>query len=242
MTKEYLKERFATGEIPTGEDYDQLLDSYWHKTELGQVEEGDEQLVTGGQVFAAIKDFREELLEEMRRTIAEALPELLGEILAEYVTGNTLSQALNGTASQSWVTQKLAEKVDAEVLGDALAEKVNISDLTEQLAGKVDTSAMAEALAGKVGTSAMATALEQKADCSAVYTKAQIDNAMAARPTQTEMANELGTSMNDLPSNETIQQMRDKINDLVTRTNTLSHVACGSASMSTCPSDISQLT
>ena len=38
-TKNYLKGRFETGDIPTGADYEDWMDSYWHKSELGQVAE-----------------------------------------------------------------------------------------------------------------------------------------------------------------------------------------------------------
>lgn len=57
-SKEYLKSRFENGDYPTGEDYENLLDSFWHKSELGQVTEGEERPVSGVAVAAAMKGLR----------------------------------------------------------------------------------------------------------------------------------------------------------------------------------------
>lgn len=61
-SKEYLKSRFENGDYPTGEDYENLLDSFWHKSELGQVTEGEERPVSGVAVAAAMKEAVREAL------------------------------------------------------------------------------------------------------------------------------------------------------------------------------------
>ncbi len=102
-TKEYLKSQFETGDIPTGEDYENLIDSFWHKSELGQVAEGDARPVTGGDVQAAIAAA---ITAEVLRPIVESLlSEMLPALLSEFVTGTTLSSALNGVATQTWVAE-----------------------------------------------------------------------------------------------------------------------------------------
>lgn len=240
-TKNWLIERLSDGQTLTGAVLAELLDSYWHKSEMGQVAQGDARPVSGEAVKAALDSILQTLQQNMQQMIAEALPGLLQTALANHVTTEALNTALQNRATQTWVQQQLSDKVSQQAVLDSLAEKVGVSDLAD----KVTTAELTEALASKVGTTDLNQALAGKANATEVYTKTQIDAAMSARPTQTEAASETSTAINnavgDLPNNATIQQLRDKINALITRTNTLSHVACGSETMDYCMSDITQL-
>lgn len=237
-TKEWLKSQLEDGDILTAEVIREWLDSYWHKSEMGQVNSGDERPVSGRSVVLAIEEMRKTLEQKMRQVIADALPELLAATLQGYVTSEALNRVLQNIVTQTWVQQQLSDKVTQQSVTDALAEKVSVSALDD----KVTTAALEEALSSKVSTSEMNTALAEKADASAVYTKTQIDAVVAARPTQTEMAGEMSATVADLPNNAIIQQLTAVVNALVVRTNKLSHVACGSEEMNVCLSDISQIT
>ena len=241
-TKEYLKSQFETGDIPTGEDYENLIDSFWHKSELGQVAEGDARPVTGGDVQAAIAAAM--TAEVLRPIVASLLSEMLPALLSEFVTGTTLSSALNGVATQTWVQNQIADKVDTATMNTALTQKADLSGVYTKaeadnlLAAKAATEDVPD-ISGLVSQTALTEALALKADAASVYAKQQIDAAMAARPTQTESASETSTAINNavaaLPNNATISTLRTKINEVITRVNTLGHVACGSETMNSCP-------
>lgn len=246
-TKEWLKSRFETGDVPTQEDYERLLDSYWHKTEMGRVARGEGYPVSGEAVAEAIEQMHRDIEERMRRMIAEMLPELLREALAGsgYVTSDTVNRLMQGQATQGWVREQLNDFATKQAVTDSLAEKVSTTRMTELLADKVDTATLTDRLSKKVDVSTLTERLAVKADTTAVYTKAQIDAAMSARPTQTESASETSTAINnavaDLPNNAAISALRTKMNDVISRVNTLSHVACGSATMEYCPADMAEL-
>lgn len=240
-TKNWLIERLSDGQPLIGAVLAELIDSYWHKAEMGLVAQGDARPVSGEAVKAALDSMLQTLQQNMLQMITEALPGLLQSALANYVTTEALDTALQGRATQTWVQQQLSDKVSQQAVMDSLAEKVGVS----ALADKVTTAELTEALAGKVGTTELNQALETKADAAAVYTKQQIDAAMSARPTQTESASETSTAINnavsDLPNNAAISALRSKLNTVISRVNTLSHVACGSETMDYCLSDMTTL-
>ena len=120
----FLKSRFETGDIPTGEDYENLLDSFWHKSDLGRVASGDQRPVTGGAVYEAIASMISR--DTIKAIVAEVLEELLPPLLAEYVTGSALATALSGKATEVWVTQQLASYPTATAVNTALAGKADI--------------------------------------------------------------------------------------------------------------------
>lgn len=240
-SKEYLKSRFENGDYPTGEDYENLLDSFWHKSELGQVAEGEERPVSGVAVVAAMKGLRQELESQMVQIIQDILAEMLQEVLAEYVTGTALAAAMKGMATEGWVRTQLADKLDRTTLNTALGGMVSSEAMAEALAQKADATALESALAEKANRADMEAGLARKADAAAVYSKTQIDAVMATRPTQTEMAGEMAHTVADLPNSETITGLRNCLNNVIARVNTLSHVACGSENMNFCPTDIDQI-
>lgn len=244
-TIEWLKSQLEDGDILTQEVIGEWLASFWHKSELGQVAEGDARPVTGDAVAAYVAT---KLTVELIKPIVEGLlREMLPTLLGNYVTGDTLAEAVSGTVSEQWVRNLVADKADLTAVNTALADKASATDVytkaeaNELLADKADTTDLPD-VSGFVSQTAMETALAEKADTSQVYNRQQIDAVVAARPTQTEMAGEMSATVADLPNSAIIQQLTDKINALVTRTNKLSHVACGSETMDACLMDISQIT
>lgn len=244
-TIEWLKSQLEDGDILTQEVVEEWLASFWHKSELGQVAEGDARPVTGNAVAAYVAT---KLTVELIKPIVEGLlREMLPTLLGNYVTGDTLAEAVSGTVSEQWVRNLVADKADLTAVNTALADKASATDVytkaeaNELLADKADTTDLPD-VSGFVSQTAMETALAEKADTSQVYNRQQIDAVVAARPTQTEVAGEMSATVADLPNSTIIQQLTDKINALVTRTNTLSHVACGSETMNACLMDISQIT
>lgn len=244
-TIEWLKSQLEDGDILTQEVIGEWLASFWHKSELGQVAEGDARPVTGNAVAAYVAT---KLTVELIKPIVEGLlREMLPTLLGNYVTGDTLAEAVSGTVSEQWVRNLVADKADLTAVNTALADKASATDVytkaesNELLADKADTTDLPD-VSGFVSQTAMETALAEKADTSQVYNRQQIDAVVAARPTQTEVAGEMSATVADLPNSAIIQQLTDKINALVTRTNKLSHVACGSETMDACLMDISQIT
>ena len=126
-TKAYLKSRFETGDVPTGEDYENLIDSFWHKSELGQVASGDARPVTGGAVFAAINSLIDP--DVIKALVAAKLEEILPAILANYVTSTALATAMSGNATQAWVNQQLGNYATTVAVNTALGSKANIADV-----------------------------------------------------------------------------------------------------------------
>lgn len=244
-TIEWLKSQLEDGDILTQEVVEEWLASFWHKSELGQVAEGDARPVTGNSVAAYVAT---KLTVELIKPIVEGLlREMLPTLLGNYVTGDTLAEAVSGTVSEQWVRNLVADKADLTAVNTALADKASATDVytkaeaNELLADKADTTDLPD-VSGFVSQTAMEAALADKADTSQVYNRQQIDAVVAARPTQTEVAGEMSATVADLPNSAIIQQLTDKINALVTRTNKLSHVACGSETMDACLMDISQIT
>lgn len=154
-TKEYLKSRFETGDIPTGEDYEALLDSYWHRTELGRVADGDAQPVSGGAVYRAMRELL--TMEALRPLLKELLAEMLPELLNDYVRTDTLNEALRNRPTTAWVNQQLASRVATADLNSRLAEKADreaferaTTDLNTALEDRVLKTDLENALERKV--------------------------------------------------------------------------------------------
>ncbi len=247
-TIEWLRSQLEDGDVLTAETIGEWLASFWHKSEMGQVDEGETRPVSGDAVAAYVA--AKLAVETLKPIVAGLLQEMLPTLLEGYVTGETLREALNGMVTGQWVQNLIADKADLTAVNTALADKADASVVytkTEAdglLADKAATTDLPD-VSGLVSQTALESALAGKANTTDVYDKHQIDSAMAARPTQTEMAGETATSINnavtDLPNNAVIADIRTKLNAVIVRTNTLSHVACGSEQMNVCPSDISEL-
>lgn len=240
-TREYLKSRFENGDVPTAEDYADLIDSFFHKNEQGEVSEGEEWPVSGKAVYEAIREAVREAIEglDVASLVREAQEEVLPEMMEDYVKKATYNTAVAALAPKAWVELQLSAKADEEDLEERLEGVVTTEALTEALAEKAD----ATEVAGKADATAVYSKTEAdallagKASTTAVYTKQQIDAVVASRPTQTELAGELA----GIPNSAAIAEIRSALNAVIARTNRLSHVACGSETLQVCLSDIDEL-
>lgn len=240
-TKEWLASHLENGDVLTAEVLLELLDSYIHKSEFGQVADGETRVVSGGDVMAAIGAAERRILQAVGNMVSDILAQMLPGMLANYVTSAGLTAALSDMATKTWVNDQISGLATASDVNESLNQ--HDDTIRTEIGTRLQPYALIENLSTLIGLSDYATKTElaQKADASSVYTKQQIDAAVAARPTQTEMAGELSTTVADLPNNATIANIREKLNAVIARTNTLSHVACGSETMNYCMSDIRQL-
>ena len=187
-TIEWLKSQLEDGDILTQEVIGEWLASFWHKSELGQVAEGDARPVTGNAVAAYVAT---KLTVELIKPIVEGLlREMLPTLLGNYVTGDTLAEAVSGTVSEQWVRNLVADKADLTAVNTALADKASATDVytkaeaNELLADKADTTDLPD-VRGFVSQTAMETALAEKSDTAQVYSGQQVDAGGAAIPTHT---------------------------------------------------------
>lgn len=109
-TIEWLKSQLENGDVLTQEVIGEWLDSFWHKTELGQVAEGDERPVSGEAVKKALDVILQTLQQNMQQMIAEALPGLLQTELANYVTTEALNTDLQNRATQTCATTAVGQR------------------------------------------------------------------------------------------------------------------------------------
>lgn len=228
-SREWLKSRFETGDIPTGEDYERLLDSYWHKNETGTVAEGEEYLVTGKAVYEALQSLYDTMLQKMKEWLGENLPELLQQYLQNYVDSAALNAALEDRPTTAWMQRQLEAKATLQAVQDALADKVNNGDIVGMLTSEV----LDDALEDMVTHDDLSDALASKANANDVYSKKAMDQYLSSRPSEVIVAGSVS---------QNIATLATKVNELVQRTNTLSHVACGSETMTSCPSNITEMT
>lgn len=234
-TKEWLTNHLADGEILSGSVLQELIESYVHKSEVSvQVAAGDARPVSSGGVKTAIDAAAASITAAVGAMVEEMLEEMLPGLLAGYVTSAGLASAIADMATKTWVNTQLATKASMSEVNAAIVEKADLDDLTGMLSGKADAAA--------VYTKAEAdNLLAGKASVQGVYTKQEIDAVIAARPTHTEMAGEVAESIDELPNNATIASIMTKLNSVIARTNTLSHVACGSETLQACLSDINPM-
>ena len=150
---------FETGDIPTGGDYADIMDSFVHKDDLGTVAEGDESPVSGNAVYIAIRNILDMI--DLRGMVLDLLTEILPDLLNDYVQSESLQSALEGLASQSWVEQQIAGKADATSVNTALGAKAD-ADTTYT---KTETDQL----------------LEAKANANGVYTKEETDQLLQGK-------------------------------------------------------------
>lgn len=243
-TKEWLSSHLENGNVLTDEVLWELLESYIHKSEFGDVDAGDERVVSGDAVYRALGDAALRITETVRGIVETILVEMLPGMLADYVTSAGLAEALADMATKTWVNGQLSAKADSASVNEALEEKADIEDLPD-VSDLVTRVALDTLLAGKADASAVYTKGEadalllDKASTQSVYTRQQIDAVVASRPTQTEVAGEMAAA--DLSNNAAIASIRTALNLVIARANTLSHVACGSETMQACLMDLDTL-
>lgn len=158
-TREWLKSVFETGDIPTGDDFADLIDSFWHKGDLGQVAEGDGQPVTGGAVYAALVAVLESI--NIREVVSQLLNEMLPTMLGGYVQTGSIATLVQGLATQSWVSQQLAGKADTASVNTALEDKADAASVYS----KTETDGL----------------LAAKAPADNTYTKGEVDNLLTSK-------------------------------------------------------------
>ncbi|MBP3762954.1 MAG: hypothetical protein J6I49_03625 [Bacteroidales bacterium] len=126
-TKEWLRSRLEDGDILNAEVLSELLESYWHKNETGQVSDGDGRPVVGGQVAEAMKGLRDELLEVMGKMIEDYMAKHLPELLKEYITQEALSQVLEARDRylKNWVTERLSTLAKNEEVDERLRKRTD---------------------------------------------------------------------------------------------------------------------
>lgn len=200
-TIEWLRSQLEDGDVLTAEVIGEWLASFWHKSEMGQVDVGETKPVSGDAVatYVAAK-----LVEETLKPIVAGLLEvMLPPLLANYVNSETLAAALSGKATESWVQNLIAGKADTVDVNAALADKADVTALPD-VSTMVTQSDLTTALAGKADATAVYTKTEAdsllngKADTTAVYTKQQIDGLVASRPTEVEIAGTIAQDVNNL--------------------------------------------
>ena len=125
----------------------------------------------------------------------------------------------------------LATKQD---LNRGLAEKVTKSDFNTVLT-QLNTSIGSKASAGEVPTVAQWQVLRSEMEAKVTQAGNSASTAASAASAAVEDA------IQDLPDNTTIQQIVSKVNEVVTRSNTLSAAECGSAPLGRCLDPVQQL-
>ena len=126
-SKEWLKDALSDGQTLTGEVLAELLDSLWHKSEMGSVAQGDEQPVSGGAVADALTSMLEKLSEKMQELVEAAVDKVLADKLADYLTKTAYDDGVeqNRTAERQWVTNQVADLVKKEEVAESLAQRTS---------------------------------------------------------------------------------------------------------------------
>lgn len=155
---------------------------------------------------------------------------------------NTLLQKV----STADLTTKLADYAKSTDLPDVsvlatkqelnrgLAEKVTKNDLSTALT-QLNTAIGSKANAGEVPTVSQWQVLRSEMEAKVTQAGNSASTAASAASAAVEEA------IQDLPDNTTIQQIVLKVNEIVTRSNTLSAAECGSAPLDKCLNPVQQL-
>lgn len=115
-----------------------------------------------------------------------------------------------------------------------LGEKVATSDFSTVLA-QLNTAIGSKASAGEVPTVSQWQVLRSEMEAKVTQAGNSASTAASAASAAVEEA------IQDLPDNTTIQQIVSKVNEIVTRSNTLSAAECGSAPLERCLDPVQQL-
>ena len=107
-TKEWLASHLENGDVLTAEVLLELLDSYIHKSEFGQVADGETRVVSGGDVMAAIGAAERRILQAVGNMVSDILAQMLPGMLANYVTSAGLAAALADMATKTWVNDQIS--------------------------------------------------------------------------------------------------------------------------------------
>ena len=119
-TKEWLASHLENGDVLTAEVLRELLDSYIHKSELGAVGAGDERVVSGDAVAAAIEAAERRIIQAVGNMVSDILAQMLPGILANYVTSAGLAAALADMATKTWVNDQISGLATASDVNESL--------------------------------------------------------------------------------------------------------------------------
>lgn len=119
-------------------------------------------------------------------------------------------------------------------LNRGLAEKVKTTDFDSKVT-QLLTAISSKASAGEVPTVSQWQVLRSEMESKVTQAGNSASSAASAASAAVEEA------IQDLPDNTTIQQIVSKVNEIVTRSNTLSAAECGSAPLDKCLNPVQQL-
>lgn len=155
-TREWLKSNLENGDILRGEVLAELLDSYFHKTDTGNVERGDTQLVTGGSVYAALQSMHDSIISEIQTIIRRELENMLPLMLANYLTVEQHDEQKNALIEQErrWVLTKIADLAKNEDVEERF--RLNDDKWDRKVTTKLEPYALAERVPSLVDLSAYA--------------------------------------------------------------------------------------
>lgn len=159
--------------------------------------------------------------------------------------GGTESALLQKVSTADLTTKladyaKSADLPDVSVLATkqelnrGLAEKVKTTDFDSKVT-QLLTAISSKASAGEVPTVSQWQVLRSEMEAKVTQAGNSASSAASAASAAVEEA------IQDLPDNTTIQQIVSKVNEIVTRSNTLSAAECGSAPLDKCLNPVQQL-
>ena len=164
-TLEYLYNRFLTGMKPTQQDFQDLMDSFFHKADLDATLTRLEAISLGeGEAWQVDSALDEGSVQPVQNKVVAARLRQLAEALHETDEG------------LSAVSSDLAEAIGA--IGTK-ASQTELNGLSDAFTSFVE--AVGTALNGKANAQETSTALEGKADKSTTYTKSEVDAAMGGK-------------------------------------------------------------
>lgn len=162
---EYLYNRFLTGMKPTQQDFQDLMDSFFHKADLDAALTRLEQISLGeGEAWQVDAALDEGSVQPVQNKVVAARLRQLSEALS--TTNSNLSNASSALADALIAIGTKASQSDLNSLSGAFSDFV-----TEVRA----------ALQGKADSNEMASALGTKADKSTTYTKTEVDTALGSK-------------------------------------------------------------
>lgn len=153
--------------------------------------------------------------------------------LAQRVTVDELNRTLQPYAKTVDLPDisNLATKTE---LTQGLNERVSVTNFNTVLT-QLNTTIGSKASAGEVPTVAQWQVLRSEMETKVTQAGNSASSAASAASAAVEEA------FQDLPDNTTIQQIVSKVNEIVTRSNTLSAAECGSAPLDKCLNPVQQL-
>lgn len=202
--KATLKSRFQTGMKPTQQDFENLLDSFMHKSELDSALARLELISIGEGEAWAVDDALDAGSEQpvQNKVIAAALAQKANA--ADIYTKLEVAALLSGKADASAVATALSGKADASATTTALAGKADASAMTTALTGKLSIS-QGVANAGKVPVVNSEGNLELSSEVGSVKS-VSVNGGTAVEPDATgniDLTVEAGGSLDGLSVNGT---------------------------------------